>query len=210
MGSIKKFVEYMIVACTQWSLGYDQGNRWDVRDGGECDCSSLVLTALKAAGFDIGYAGYTGNMSYYLCNAGWKRVPADGNPKYGDILLNDEYHVAVYIGDGKIAQASIDENNGIWGGKAGDQTGYETNIRGYYDYPWNCYLRWEEDDMIDNNPHPNAMTGWPMDSTQTQIDFMDARIEEFYKANIHTRIEKIETNVKKANAKLDTIIAKLG
>ena len=45
-----------------------------------------------------------------------------------------------------LGSARIDENGRAHGGKAGDQgapTGRgETNTRGYYDYPWDCYLRW--------------------------------------------------------------------
>ena len=40
---IQKFCDLMYTACAVWSLGYDQYNREDIRDGGECDCSSLVI-----------------------------------------------------------------------------------------------------------------------------------------------------------------------
>ena len=52
------------------------------------------------------------------------------------------HHVAVYLGGGKLAQASISERGTAYG-RAGDQTGRETNIRAYYNYPWNCYLRYQ-------------------------------------------------------------------
>ncbi|MFT8788774.1 MAG: hypothetical protein ABF806_09535 [Bifidobacterium psychraerophilum] len=45
----------------------------------------------------------------------------------------------MYIGDGKLAQASISEHCAAYG-SGGDQTGHETNIRSYYNYPWNCYM----------------------------------------------------------------------
>ena len=101
----------------------------------------LVIHCLREAGFDIGSATYTGNLSGELTKRGWTRLPANGNPQPGDILLNDVHHVAVYLGGGKLAQASISERGTAYG-KAGDQTGRETNIRGYYSYPWNCYLRY--------------------------------------------------------------------
>ncbi|MEY8515202.1 hypothetical protein [Lactococcus taiwanensis] len=53
------------------------------------------------------------------------------------------YHAAVYIGNGQLAQASIDERGKAAGGQGGDQTGHETNISNYYNYPWDCYLRYE-------------------------------------------------------------------
>ena len=149
MPNLKGAIEFMRVACDVWSLGYDQSNRWDIRDGGECDCSSLVITALKKGGFDTGYASCTGDMSYNLTRRGWKRLPANlSTARPGDILLNDAYHTCMVISgkgwDSRIAQASIDENGNIMGGKSGDQTGYETNTRGIYTYSkgWNCILRY--------------------------------------------------------------------
>lgn len=150
MPNLKGAIEFMRRACDDWSLGYDQSNRWDVRDWGETDCSALVLTALKRNGFDIGDATYTGNMSYNLTRNGWKRLSPDiSKCKPGDILLNDYYHTCMVISgygwNARIAQASIDENGRISGGKAGDQTGLETNTRGVYTYSkgWDCILRYE-------------------------------------------------------------------
>ncbi len=157
VGSIKKLIARMIYWCVTVSLGYDQSNRQDFRDGGETDCSALVLYALREAGFDTGRATYTGNMRSELTVRGWKVVANNGKPQAGDILLNDRNHVAVYIGDGKLAQASIDENGRITGGKGGDQSGRETNISNYYNYPWNCYLRWTG--ANDSGSTPSTSTG---------------------------------------------------
>ena len=146
MASLNKFIELLTYYCDVASVGYDQYNRWAVYDGGECDCSSLVITCLKEAGFDVGNATYTGNMSSELCARGWQRLtPTIANAKPGDILLNDANHVAAVVnGNGwsaKVAQASIDEHGNISGGAAGDQTGFETNISPIYNYPWDCILR---------------------------------------------------------------------
>ena len=40
---LTKFCEWMYTACAVWSLGYDQYQRQNIYDGGECDCSSLVI-----------------------------------------------------------------------------------------------------------------------------------------------------------------------
>lgn len=148
-GSIQSFIKYMDTACRKWSLGYDQSNRWDIRDGGECDCSSLVIWALRSAGFDTGGATYTGNISSNLTARGWRRIAPDISiAQPGDLLLNDTHHVcAVISGTGKnatIAQASIDERGKATGGSAGDQTGNETNERKIYVYRhgWDCILRY--------------------------------------------------------------------
>ena len=138
MGNLKTAIDFMVTACRDWSLGYDQGNRWDVRNGGEADCSSLVITALKRAGFDVGGATYTGNMLSNLTARGWKVVATYPQSlaglQGGDILLNDANHVAMLVGNGMLAQASIDERGWASGGQSGDQTGRETNVRPFYVY----------------------------------------------------------------------------
>lgn len=156
MASIAAFCEVMRKACQDWSLGYDQGNRWDIRDGGECDCSSLVIWALRQAGFSTGNASYTGDMSDELTARGWQRLPYSmASVRAGDILLNDIHHVcAVIAGSGStatIAQASIDENGHATGGYAGDQSGKETNTRQVYNYwaGWDCILRYAGGDAGD-------------------------------------------------------------
>lgn len=154
MGSIATFCEAMRKACEDWSLGYDQNNRWDIRDGGECDCSSLVIWALRQAGFDTGSATYTGNLSSNLTRRGWVRYPFKelSDVRAGDILLNDAYHVAAVVsGSGataRLAQASIDERGRATGGASGDQSGNETNIKTVYVYShgWDCILRYSGGD----------------------------------------------------------------
>ncbi|MBB6333628.1 peptidoglycan-binding domain-containing protein [Schaalia hyovaginalis] len=142
MGNLNQLISSMRWWCESGNLGYDQSNRWDVRVGGETDCSALVIAVARSCGFDTGAATYTGNIRRELTARGWVAVTPNGAPEPGDILLADAHHVAVYLGGGLLAQASIDERGRIAGGQAGDQTGYETNVRGYYDYPWDCYLRY--------------------------------------------------------------------
>lgn len=170
-GNLGNFCTIMRMACEDWSLGYDQDNRWDIRDGGECDCSSLVIWALRAAGFDTGAASYTGDMSSNLTARGWKRLPFSiANVKPGDILLNDEKHVcAVISGSGAsatIAQASIDERGQARYGASGDQTGGETNTRQVYEYRWgwDCILRYTG---------PEAGKSDPQDGTSSTYGLLD-------------------------------------
>ena len=142
MASVQTLIERMRYWCDVADMGYSQADRWDFNpNGGNCDCSSLVIHWLQEAGFDTGGATYTGNLSGELTARGWVRLPNDGNPQPGDILLNDADHVAVYIGGGLLCQASISEQ-GTADGAPGDQTGGETNTSGYYNYPWDCYLRY--------------------------------------------------------------------
>ena len=148
MASVNTLIARMRYWCEVANMGYSQSDPWNFNPkAGNCDCSSLVIHCLREAGFDTGTAVNTADLSENLTSRGWKRLPVDGHPKAGDILLNDVNHVAVYLGGGQLAQASNSEHNSLYG-TAGDQTGRETNISPYYSYPWNCYLRYEsEDDM---------------------------------------------------------------
>lgn len=150
MPNLNAAIAAMDKACRVWSVGYCQTHRWNVYNGGETDCSALVIWALRQGGFDTGGATYTGNLSYNLTRRGWLRLPANlGILQPGDILLNDTHHVCMVIsGHGHnaiIAQASIDERGRASGGRAGDQTGYETNERRVYSYRhgWDCILRYK-------------------------------------------------------------------
>ena len=132
------------------SHGYDQAQRWGER--GDFDCSSLVITAydensslgLKSAG-----ATYTGNMRSVMISKGFEDVTSQINLSTGsgliegDVLLNTVHHAAMYVGDGQIVQASINENGGTIGGKQGDQTGNEIVKKAYYNFPWNYVLRYD-------------------------------------------------------------------
>ena len=63
-------------------------------------------------------------------------------PRVGDILLNDERHVAVCFAAGMLSETSINERGTANGDRPGDQTNLETRTRKYYSYTWSCYLRY--------------------------------------------------------------------
>lgn len=168
MANLNVLTARMRYWCQTVSLGYDQYQRWDIRPGGEADCSSLVIWALREAGFDTGSATYTGNMSANLTARGWQRLPVNGHPQAGDILLNDVHHVAVYLGGGLLAQASISEHGTIRG-TGGDQTGRETNVKAYYNYPWNAYLRYTGTQST--TPAPAADFNPATDKLDVDADF---------------------------------------
>lgn len=160
MPSLQRFCDAMRWAADSDRVGYSQSDReslqeWKFFTGEDTntDCSKLTIEALQYAGFPTGWATYTGNMSAALCANGWERLPVDGNPRKGDILLSDAHHVAVWLGD-CLAQASLGEGGLVSGGARGDQTGWEVNTRGYYDYPWDCYLRYAGDDEEEDDMRP--------------------------------------------------------
>lgn len=127
--------------------GYDQTNRW----GADYDCSSFVISAFKAAGIPL-ECTYTGDMRGDMLRRGFADVTASVNlstgagVQEGDVLLNYARHTALALGAGRIVQASINERGTATGGQTGDQTGREIYERAYYNYPWNCILRYVGDD----------------------------------------------------------------
>ena len=87
--SIQKACDFAAVAVRDWSLGYGQGSgaggRWDIRDGGAADCSSLVSWALNQAGLTptLGRDTYTGNLRERLAQRGWQTLPPSTAPQPG-------------------------------------------------------------------------------------------------------------------------------
>ena len=136
-------VQWAIGIANDDSHGYDQPTR---DDGVDYDCSSLVSTAFRQAGFDIpkpSPATYT--MIDPFTSIGFTWLAGMGNDSSslvrGDILLNIQNHVALYIGDGQIVEACTNEYGGISGGRPGDQTGQEIRVGGFYSFPWDGVLR---------------------------------------------------------------------
>lgn len=145
--------------------GYSQYSRWGdgtyetltLSDGstvtvanGDRDCSSAVIDAWEAAlpGSTAG-ATYTGNMRGEFLSTGlWRWHPrGDGYvAKRGDIYLNEAYHTAMCTcaDPDTLAQFSISETGGV-DGKEGDQTGWESNVKPFYEYPWNGTLEFAGD-----------------------------------------------------------------
>lgn len=158
---IDRAVDWIIGIATDDSHGYDQGSRW----GPDYDCSSLVISAYKHAGLPL-QSTYTGNMKPDFIRNGFIDVTSsvniytgDGVLK-GDVLLNIVNHTAMCIGGGKIAQASGNEWGGAIGGQTGDQTGREIALGWYYNFPWDCILRFTRDDpKPEPTPEPTPTPG---------------------------------------------------
>ena len=155
--------EVMEHLCKHSTHGYSQPNRQGVGTGasvfesitlsdgtkvtiaqGDRDCSSAAIECYAALGVDCGGASYTGNMRKCMTKAGnfkWIAPYSKSKVRRGDILLNETHHTAVALGGGKLGQFSISER-GTTHGTRGDQTGYESNIKALYNYPWNGILRY--------------------------------------------------------------------
>lgn len=164
MTKTEKAVTWAIKIANDPAHGYDQDNRW----GPDYDCSSLVISAWQQAGVPVKTKGatYTGNMKSVFLSCGFKDVTSKVNlstgsgMKRGDVLLNIASHTVMHIGNGQVVSASKNENNGYHGGKPGDQSGKEIKLQSYYNFPWDCVLRYTEDSSTtDPDPEPQPTAG---------------------------------------------------
>lgn len=143
--TINKAVAWATGIAEDSAHGYDQANRWSP----DFDCSSFIITAWNEAGVPVKAAGasYTGNMYFAFLHCGFRDVTNEVNLatgaglQKGDVLLNKANHTEMYIGTSRVVKASINEKGSTTGGKTGDQTGREIYIGSYYNYPWDCVLR---------------------------------------------------------------------
>lgn len=129
--SAQLIADRMYYWCTIADLGYCWDHRFDIRDGGETDCSALYLFTLWEAGYlqEKPTWGNTDTLRSQLEPLGFKFVKANNSATApAGVGLLRKGHVAVSMGDGKVAQASINENGQVRGGKPGDQTGLETKV----------------------------------------------------------------------------------
>lgn len=164
MSKIEKAVQQMEAWAKDNSHGYDQIYRWGEK--GDYDCSAAVIQACQNAGIPVktGGATYTGNMLKVFLKNGFEVVTHEVNLRTGaglirgDVLLNTSHHTAMYCGNGKEVEASINEKGTATGGKPGDQTGREFLIRSYRNYPWTHVLRYTKDTT-------NGNTGTTTDTT---------------------------------------------
>ena len=150
MSKVEKAIAWMVNTSNDSRHGYDQKYRWGEK--GDYDCSSAMITAWESAGVPVKTNGatYTGNMYKVFKKCGFNDVTLSVDRHTGsrllpgDVLLTRGKHTAMYIGNGKIVHASINEKGKAIGGKPGDQTGKEFCIRSYYNYPWEYVLRFNE------------------------------------------------------------------
>lgn len=125
---------------------------------GDYDCSSSVCTAWQTALKGTSYEGaldgatYTGNMRSVFVNSGLFDVWDTNSTSAvrGDVYLNDNKHTAMCQDGGNdgvygydaLSEFCINEFGEVYGGQRGDQTGGESHITGYYNYPWSCSLHY--------------------------------------------------------------------
>lgn len=125
---IDRYLTAAVAIADDDSHGYSQENRW----GPDYDCSSLVVTSLRAAELPVGGATYTGNLRDNLLSNGWSSFGfvSMAQLQPGDILLTPNNHTEFYMGDGKNVRA-------LPGPQAtGDQTGLEIAVVDFNTNGW--------------------------------------------------------------------------
>lgn len=149
-------VAWAVAIANNPSHGYDQTNRW----GPNYDCSSLVISAWESVGVAVREAGasYTKNMYKAFRACGFVDVTASVDRATGrgmlpgDVVLNHSSHTAMVVREGMLVAARINEQGTATGGMSGDQTGREICQQSYYNYPWDCVLRYGEDTNVPTTP----------------------------------------------------------
>lgn len=145
MSKISRACELALAIANDPSHGYSQASRW----GPDFDCSSFLIYVWQTVGVPVKDAGatYTGNMKAAFLACGFADVTASVNLatgsgcQPGDILLNQQNHTAMSLGNGRLVHASTAGGHP----EPGDQTGGEILARSYYNFPWDCVLRYVKD-----------------------------------------------------------------
>ena len=102
-------------------------------------------------------ASYTGNMRGPMIACGFVDVTysiglvSGYGLQPGDVLLNYSAHTCIAIGGGKVANCRTDEGHP----QSGDQSGNEIRIQSYWNFPWDCVLRYKGTHIGSNVTGPN-------------------------------------------------------
>ena len=135
---IQAAMDWAIAVAADDSHGYSQQTRYG---NPNYDCSSLVIAAYEAAGIPVqeAGAGYTGNMRSSFTQVGFQWLP--GNPNVGDlqpgdVLLRENDHTEMYVGNGMNVGAHSN-----YDGRDGDSSGKEINVQEYHG-SWDGVLRY--------------------------------------------------------------------
>lgn len=138
---ITSAIDWAVGIANDDTHGYDQADRWSP----DYDCSSLLIQAYEQAGCPVktNGASSTANMRSVFVETGFNEF-AYSEGMYlvaGDVLWR-EGHCAMYIGNGQIVSAHINELGTTTGGQTGDQTGEEIDVSSFASSgDWSYVLR---------------------------------------------------------------------
>ncbi|MBQ9002343.1 MAG: hypothetical protein IJ087_10860 [Eggerthellaceae bacterium] len=146
-----------------WETWEIDGKSYRIRIG-DYDCSSSTITAWSVALQHTPWEGAldaaatTHNMSEVFCGSGlFERMGTSFLAEPGDLYLNDSNHVAMCQSQYPDVLSEFSwGDNGAYGNKRGDQSGWEASVHGYYDYPWSCILHFVGGDAGSTSPSGDA------------------------------------------------------
>ena len=204
--------------------GYTQGwGRWGTDDicyvesqgivfpvrGGDRDCSSSVIDAWKLALLPTAYAWsldaatYTGDMRAVFANSGLFMVYGIDYPaSRGDVYLNDAQHTAMVQWENWLSEFLISENGTIYG-QIGDQTGSESVMRPWYNFPWNCLLHYNGGaDTVMNE----SLLYEIRDAILAEHQSAAANWGDTSNASLSVRVDWIDFNLRKLIEQIDKLL----
>ena len=120
-------------------------------------------------------ATYTGNMRSVFTASGlfdWHPMGDGYVAQRGDVYLNETSHTAMCTSavPDMLAEFSINEFGGIVGGQVGDQTGSESHVRSYYDFPWDGILAYNHGADVDEEEGMTPEQAAQLSAVQADID----------------------------------------
>lgn len=123
-----------------------------------CECWKMALAGTPFEG-KLNAAQSTHNMRKVFTGSGlfeWKPMSFVAQP--GDLYIKEGSHVAMCVSavPDMLAEFSLNEKGGAYGGKVGDQTGRESRIGKFYDYPWDGILHYVGGDVGSASGKPAA------------------------------------------------------
>ena len=138
----------------QTGKGYISGSlggiKWRIKIG-DRDCSSSAIDAWKAVLVNTKYAHAldgalnTSTIERVFVGSGlFVRKPMSFLAEPGDLYLAPGRHVAMCQTQKPdvLSEFRINEKGRAYGGKVGDQTGKESWVRSYYNYPWKMIIHY--------------------------------------------------------------------
>lgn len=148
---IEAALEWAVEIAEDDTHGYSRRSR----NGPNYDCSSFVSYALMAGGFDLDAPLSTSNMKAALEKLGFTVYRKSEVPVLhrGDILLQPNTHVEIYLGEGCCVAAHQDYDR-----RSGDSKGKEIQVRPQENCPFCAKKQYTYVIRLKPNPQEEALS----------------------------------------------------
>lgn len=176
-GSLQGVCNYAVSICNDDSHGY--GATWP-----DLMCSQLVRRAYQSAGFSFPSTDWCPNYPSELPKYGFTyyssaqiNLSNSSQLQAGDILWKSS-HVAIYVGNGRIAEASSNSpnrQNPNRNSRQGDQ-GNEVWVHGYDNRPWSGVFRYSGGTISPVVPSTNNQSVLRKGSTGSKVSELQSKL----------------------------------